>query len=218
MYKLRAVPINVNYRYVDDELAYLFADADLAGLVYGAEFPARVTAVARRVRRCVIVEATPGAVAAAATRRTLADGTVDYDDIVAAAPPRGFDTRSADDHYVIYTGGTTGRPKGVVWRQEDIIFTALGGGNVGGPPMEHPEDVARTVVENRAQRVGPFLPPGHPGSSSSSGSGSVRSCTRVGSGRRSARCSAAARACSTPTRHLDLRGVLDSWNARASSR
>jgi 3-oxocholest-4-en-26-oate---CoA ligase len=158
--------INVNYRYVDDELAYLFADADLAGLVYGAEFRAHVTAVAPRVPTLrVIVEATPDA--GPPPQRPdppLADGTVDYDDIVArGSSTRGFDTRSADDHYVIYTGGTTGRPKGVVWRQEDIIFTALGGGNVGGPPLEHPEDVARTVVENRAQRVGPFLPPGHPG-------------------------------------------------------
>jgi acyl-CoA synthetase (AMP-forming)/AMP-acid ligase II len=50
-----------------------------------------------------------------------------------------------------------------VWRQEDIVFAGLGGGNVGGPPLERPEDITRTVVENTAQRVGPFLPPGHAG-------------------------------------------------------
>jgi acyl-CoA synthetase (AMP-forming)/AMP-acid ligase II len=164
-YKLRAVPINVNYRYVDDELAYLFADADLAGLVYGAEFRAHVAAVSPRVPTLrAIVEAHPEAAPLAPPGVGMADGTIAYEDVVASgAPVRGFGARSADDHYVIYTGGTTGNPKGVVWRQEDIIFTALGGGNVGGPPLEHPEDITRTVVENRAQRVGPFLPPGHPG-------------------------------------------------------
>jgi len=51
----------------------------------------------------------------------------------------------------------------VVWRQEDIVCAGLGGGNVGGAPLEQPEDITRTVIENTAQRVGPFLPPGHPG-------------------------------------------------------
>jgi acyl-CoA synthetase (AMP-forming)/AMP-acid ligase II len=164
-YKLRAVPINVNYRYVDHELAYLFDDADLAGLVYGAEFRAHVAAVAPRVPTLrVIVEATPEAGPPPPPSASRAVGTADYDAIVAAASPeRDFGPRSGDDHYVLYTGGTTGNPKGVVWRQEDIVFAGLGGGNVGGPPLERPEEITRTVVENRAQRVGPFLPPGHPG-------------------------------------------------------
>ncbi len=165
VYKLRAVPINVNYRYVDDELTYLFRDADLAGLVYGAEFRARVAAVAPNVPTLrVIVEAHPEAAPLAPPDTRPADGTVDYDALVAnASPARDFESRSGDDHYVLYTGGTTGNPKGVVWRQEDIVFAGLGGGNVGGAPLERPEDITRTVVENRAQRVGPFLPPGHPG-------------------------------------------------------
>ena len=88
---------------------------------------------------------------------------MEYEAVIAAGSgARDFGPRSPDDHYVIYTGGTTGRPKGVVWRQEDIIFTALGGGNVGGTPIDDPHEITRTVIENRAQRVGPFLPPGHP--------------------------------------------------------
>ncbi len=164
-YKLRAVPINVNYRYVADELAYLFGDADLAVLVYGAEFRAHVAAVAPRVPTLrAIVEVHPEAAPSAPAGVAPAAGTVDYEAIVAAASPaRDFGARSGDDHYVLYTGGTTGNPKGVVWRQEDIVFAGLGGGNVGGPPLDRPEDIARTVVENRAQRVGPFLPTGHPG-------------------------------------------------------
>jgi acyl-CoA synthetase (AMP-forming)/AMP-acid ligase II len=165
VYKLRAVPINVNYRYVDDELAYLFDDADLAGLVYGAEFREHAAAVAPRIGTLrVIAEAHPDAAPNPPPGVKAADGTVDFDAIVAdASPARDFGPRSGDDRYVLYTGGTTGSPKGVVWRQEDIVFAALGGGNVGGPPLERPEDITRTVVENRAQRVGPFLPPGHPG-------------------------------------------------------
>jgi acyl-CoA synthetase (AMP-forming)/AMP-acid ligase II len=164
-YKLRAVPINVNYRYVDDELAYLFTDAELAGVVYGAEFRAHVNAVAPRVPTLrVVVEATPAAGPPPSPDVARADGVADYEAVVVSgAPTRGFGPRSPDDHYVLYTGGTTGHPKGVVWRQEDIIFAALGGGNVGGPPLERPEDIAISVVENRAQRIGPFLPPGHPG-------------------------------------------------------
>ena len=54
-------------------------------------------------------------------------------------------------------------PKGVVWRHEDIFFVTLGAGNPGGPPITRPEEIGETVLVNRAQRVGPFLPPGHPG-------------------------------------------------------
>jgi len=165
VYKLRAVPINVNYRYVDDELAYLFDDADVVGLLYGAEFRAHVAAVAPRVETLrVIVEAHPEAAPDAPPDVGVAAGTIDYDELISSASPaRDFGPRSGDDHYVLYTGGTTGSPKGVVWRQEDIVFAGLGGGNVGGAPLERPEEITRTVVENRAQRVGPFLPPGHPG-------------------------------------------------------
>jgi acyl-CoA synthetase (AMP-forming)/AMP-acid ligase II len=111
-YKLRAVPINVNYRYVDDELAYLFRDADLAGLVYGAEFRAHVAAVAPRVPTLrVIVEATPEAGPPPPAGTPLAAGTADYDAIAAAASSaRDIGPRSGDDHYVLNTGGTTGHP------------------------------------------------------------------------------------------------------------
>ncbi|MCU1429680.1 MAG: AMP-binding protein, partial [Actinomycetia bacterium] len=81
----------------------------------------------------------------------------------AASPTRDFPPRSGDDHYVLYTGGTTGRPKGVVWRQEDIFFAALGGGNPGGAPIATPEEIGPGAQRNRAQRIGAFLPPGDPG-------------------------------------------------------
>jgi fatty-acyl-CoA synthase len=138
-YKLRAVPINVNYRYVDRELAYLFEDADLVGVVHDARVRARANEVA-------------------GGRFTLDVDDPSYDGLVAAASPaRDFGARSSDDHYVLYTGGTTGQPKGVVWRHEDIFFGALGGGNPGGPPITTPDAIAASVVDNPAQRLRAFL-------------------------------------------------------------
>ncbi len=75
---------------------------------------------------------------------------------------RDFGPRSGDDHYVLYTGGTTGRPKGVVWRQEDIFVAALGGGNPGGPPIDTPEAIGPGVLANPAGRVAVFLDPAAP--------------------------------------------------------
>ncbi|HZP27623.1 MAG TPA: AMP-binding protein [Acidimicrobiia bacterium] len=158
-FKLRAVPVNVNYRYTAGELAYLARDADLVALVSQPELAGPVAALAadppERLRTFVEV----GDGVAPVVPRALR-----YEDVLASGgPARDFGARSADDHYVLYTGGTTGMPKGVVWRHEDIFFATLGGGNPGGPPITRPEQIGETVLVNRAQRVGPFLPPGHPG-------------------------------------------------------
>jgi 3-oxocholest-4-en-26-oate---CoA ligase len=129
-FKIRAVPINVNYRYVEDELAYLFGNADLVALVVEAGFLPRVEAVRPRVPdlRAVVV---------------IDDG---YEEALgAASPERPAGPRSVDDRYVLYTGGTTGLPKGTIWRHEDIFFAALQGGNPGGPPVSRPEQLAATA-------------------------------------------------------------------------
>ncbi len=120
--KLRAAAVNINYRYTESELRYMFADSDLVALVYDREFAPRVVAVAQQapgLRGAVAIDDGSGA--------GIPDGT-DYETALAAASPdRDFQPRSGDDVYVLYTGGTTGYPKGVMWRHEDIWRT-LGGG------------------------------------------------------------------------------------------
>ena len=125
-FKIRAVPININFRYVEEELYYLFDNADLGGMIHHREFGPRIAALAGRLPKLktfLVVEDDSGANCAAI-------GSCNYEDALAnASPQRDFAPRSADDLYIVYTGGTTGMPKGVMWRHEDLFFAALMGGN-----------------------------------------------------------------------------------------
>jgi acyl-CoA synthetase (AMP-forming)/AMP-acid ligase II len=145
--KARIVPVNVNYRYVEEELVYLYRDADLVALVFDAEFTERVAAALPRasaLRHLVRVGApAPDAPALPA----LLPAAVDFADIEASgSSERGFPPRSPDDQFIIYTGGTTGMPKGVMWRQEDLFFSGLGGGAPTGEPVKTPEELAERVA------------------------------------------------------------------------
>ncbi|GAA4473833.1 acyl-CoA synthetase [Rhodococcus olei] len=140
--KIRAVPVNVNYRYVDAELTYLFGNAELVAVIADGEFAATTAAVLPQtptVRHVLTVGPAAdldwGAVTAA-----------DFHDAVAAqSADRDFPERSDDDLFIIYTGGTTGMPKGVMWRHEDFFHAALTGGNPFGEPYAGPEAVAAAV-------------------------------------------------------------------------
>ena len=124
IYKLRAVAINVNFRYVADEVAYLLTNAHVRALVHDRRYAPVVEAVAPKVPGLdtfVVVDDGSGA-------ERGSYGGVDYEAALSAAgPERDFAPRSPDDVYMLYTGGTTGYPKGVVWRQEDV-WRVLGGG------------------------------------------------------------------------------------------
>jgi 3-oxocholest-4-en-26-oate---CoA ligase len=150
-FKVRAVPVNVNYRYVEEELLYLFRDADLVALVHDTEFTPRINAVrpdAPMLREFVSIGAgeTP-------------EGAVRFDDAIAAQDnARGFEPRSADDIYIIYTGGTTGMPKGVMWRQEDLFFAGMGGADPVGTPVSSPEEVAERAINRGALVMFPVAP------------------------------------------------------------
>ncbi|UDY37797.1 acyl-CoA synthetase [Dermatobacter hominis] len=148
-FKLRAVPVNINYRYVADELRYLFADAGLVAVVCEQRFAANVAEVAADVPtlRHTLVVAEPGTTASL----DGVPGGVDYEAALAASAPERpeVDGRGDDDIYVIYTGGTTGMPKGVVWRMGDAFFGCIGGGDpmrMTGP-VSSPEETVERIID-----------------------------------------------------------------------
>lgn len=143
--KLRAVSINLNYRYVAHELRYLVDNADLVAILSQREFApivAEAALGAEKLHTCVLLEDGSG------TEIDPRLEAFDYDQALAgASAARSFEPRSGSDLFIIYTGGTTGMPKGVMWRQEDLFFAALQGGNPGGDPIETPEALAPSAAE-----------------------------------------------------------------------
>jgi 3-oxocholest-4-en-26-oate---CoA ligase len=150
-FKIRAVPININYRYVEEELAFLLSNASVVAVAYEAELAPRVMAVKDGIsslRTSIVV---------GGREKPKAPATFAYEPFLASASAeRRFDKRSGGDIYIIYTGGTTGMPRGVMWRHEDVFFAGLQGGNPGGPPIERPQELAANARERTEPLT--FLP------------------------------------------------------------
>jgi fatty-acyl-CoA synthase len=126
-YLARVAPFNVNYRYVEEELQYLLADSAARAIIYHATFGpvlARILPSLPRLEVLLQVADESG--------NDLLPGAVDYEAALASSDPElPLVEPTADDLYILYTGGTTGMPKGVLWRQHDIFRAAMGGRTYG---------------------------------------------------------------------------------------
>jgi fatty-acyl-CoA synthase len=148
-YKIGMVPINTNYRYADDELVYLWENADAAAVVFHGVFVERLEGIRDRVpgvRSWLWVDdgtaaCPPWAVPYEEAAETTGLGGVDGHQRVQAPWGRG-----PDDLHMLYTGGTTGMPKGVMWRQDDLFARLNGSGFRRYPPEGGIDDVRAEVA------------------------------------------------------------------------
>ncbi|SBS77259.1 Long-chain-fatty-acid--CoA ligase FadD19 [uncultured Mycobacterium sp.] len=144
--KAGAILVNVNFRYVEGELRYLFENSDMVALVHERQYADRVANVlpdTPNVKTILVIE----------------DGSDDdfqryggvefYQAIAESSPERDFGERSEDDIYLLYTGGTTGFPKGVMWRHEDVYRVLFGGTDFAtGEFVKDEYDLSRAAVAN----------------------------------------------------------------------
>jgi acyl-CoA synthetase (AMP-forming)/AMP-acid ligase II len=144
--KAGAILVNVNFRYVEGELRYLFDNSDMVALVHERQYSDRVANVlpdTPDVKTILVIE----------------DGTDNdyqryggvefYSALAESSPVRDFGERSEDDIYLLYTGGTTGFPKGVMWRHEDVYRVLFGGTDFAtGEFVKDEYDLSRAAVAN----------------------------------------------------------------------
>src|SRR5690606_15774818 len=155
-YKARVAPFNVNYRYVAEELLYVLRDARTRAIVYHACFAPLLREVLPKLpEMALLLQVEDG------SGEKLLPGALDYEQALADSSDAPPDCQpSPDDLYILYTGGTTGMPKGVLWRQEDIFFAALGGKMFGGPEVTSLEELVercKAGAEMRSLPAPPFM-------------------------------------------------------------
>jgi len=153
-YKARVAPFNVNYRYVEEELAYLLNDARPQAMVYHASFAPTLAKVLPRIpKMALLLQVDDG------SGEALLPGARDYEEALAEASdaPPAVEPRP-EDLYILYTGGTTGMPKGVLWKQNDIFFSALGGRLPGMEPVQSLDEILQRAPGGGFLRMLPAPP------------------------------------------------------------
>ena len=170
-FKARLVPVNVNYRYREDELLYLLDNSDTQALVFERGFGENVAQLVPRLSKLsTLIEIDDGSAAAVAATA--------FEDLASGDGEALGNERSPDDMLFIYTGGTTGMPKGVMWRQEDVWRTLGGGGDLltgGGRPNDVDEHMKRVSGTEGRQRLLPACPLMH-------GTGLLTTISALGNG------------------------------------
>src|SRR5882757_8577472 len=147
--KAGAILVNVNYRYVEGELRYLFDNSDMVALVHERQYSDRVANVlpdTPNVKTILVVD--DGSDVSDSAYQSYG-GVEFYAAVAESSPERDFGERSADDIYLLYTGGTTGFPKGVMWRHEDIYRVLFGGTDFAtGEFVKDEYDLAKAAAAN----------------------------------------------------------------------
>ena len=156
-FKLGAIPVNVNYRYLDDELVYLLADSAAKVLVFHGSLGDRVRAVRERA---------PGvdAYLQVDDGSPPVEGALAYEAVVAEHDPAPRVARSGDDRFILYTGGTTGMPKGVVWAHDDLFTTIAfpAYATLGLPIPTEPSEIGPAAMKIRELGGSPVTLSGPP--------------------------------------------------------
>ncbi len=144
--KAGAILVNVNFRYVEGELRYLFENSDMVALVHERQYSDRVANVlpdTPDVKTILVIED------GSDNEYQRYGGVEFYSALAESSPDRDFGERSEDDIYLLYTGGTTGFPKGVMWRHEDIYRVLFGGTDFAtGEFVKDEYDLSRAAVDN----------------------------------------------------------------------
>ncbi len=157
-FKFRGVPVNVNYRYLDEELLYLLDNSDAEALFFHSSLGDRVARVVDRLPKLkLLVEVSDDG-------EHHVVSAVPYNNLVADYDPMPRITRDEDDIYMLYTGGTTGMPKGVMYQMGSLVEGFVNGGLafIGMTPPAEISQLDKTVRDAHANGIRPITIPGCP--------------------------------------------------------
>ena len=157
-FKFRGVPVNVNYRYLDEELLYLLDNSDAEALFFHSSLGDRVARVVDRLPKLkLLVEVSDDG-------EHHVVSAVPYNTLVADYDPMPRITRDEDDIYMLYTGGTTGMPKGVMYQMGSLAEGFVNGGLafIGMTPPSEFSQLSTTVRDAHANGIRPITIPGCP--------------------------------------------------------